>query len=101
MLDHGSGTWKPATVIEKCQEPRSYVIQTPKGSVLRRYRRDLRSLGQPQKRVQFDIPKDPDDRTPSLPKSHDQPNPTNQPGNNGYQTRSGRLVKTPDRLIDK
>ncbi|XP_054769307.2 uncharacterized protein K02A2.6-like [Lytechinus pictus] len=105
VFDHVSETCAPATVIQKCQlEPRSYMIQTPNGSVLRRNRRDLRSLENPQrKQVRFNIPQNCADRTPSLPKDYTQQNPSDdhhQSSTNGYHTRSGRLVKKPDRLIE-
>ena len=42
IQDQVTKTWAPGTVVEKCLEPRSYVVETQKGSKLRRNRHHLR-----------------------------------------------------------
>ena len=49
--EHNTGLWSPATVVEKCQEPRSYLLQTPNGGIRRRNHRDVRTLGRPPQQV--------------------------------------------------
>jgi len=44
MLQEGK-TWTPGTIVEKCNEPRSYVVQSPNGSTYRRNRRFIKELG--------------------------------------------------------
>ena len=44
VQDHLDGTWTVAKVIEKCDEPRSFVVETPNGSRIRRNRRHIRDI---------------------------------------------------------
>ncbi|KAI0215387.1 hypothetical protein LSAT2_032566, partial [Lamellibrachia satsuma] len=44
VRNHVDKTWFPATVSEKCNEPRSYIVSTPNGRQLRRNRGQLREL---------------------------------------------------------
>lgn len=44
VRSHVDKTWFPATVSEKCNEPRSYIVSTPNGRQLRRNRGQLREL---------------------------------------------------------
>ncbi|ELU05452.1 hypothetical protein CAPTEDRAFT_186490 [Capitella teleta] len=44
VQSHEDKKWYPATVISKCSEPRSYLIQTTSGQRLRRNRQFLRKL---------------------------------------------------------
>ena len=46
-----SSLWSPAVVREKCQEPRSYVVETQNGRVLRRNRRHIREVESEKKTV--------------------------------------------------
>lgn len=48
VLNKDRGTWHPAIVMQKCNEPRSYIVQTPNGSKIRRCRSHLRELYTPQ-----------------------------------------------------
>jgi len=51
--------WKPATVIDQADEPRSYIISTPQDRQLRRNRIHIREVPQPQptvKKVRFAEP---------------------------------------------
>ena len=45
VQDPGSGLWMPATILERCSEPRSYVVGTPNGGRLRRNRRHITEFG--------------------------------------------------------
>ncbi|GFN78566.1 Pol polyprotein [Plakobranchus ocellatus] len=40
-----TGLWSPATIIKSSDEPRSYIIETPEGTTLRRIRRHLKDSG--------------------------------------------------------
>ena len=42
MYDKDTNRWSPAVVTQTCTEPRSYIIKTPSGQVLRRNRKHLR-----------------------------------------------------------
>ncbi|XP_063590442.1 uncharacterized protein K02A2.6-like [Penaeus indicus] len=48
VQDHISGRWTPATVVEKSQEPRSYIVETQDGGILRRNRRHIKQTPQPK-----------------------------------------------------
>ena len=48
VMNKDRGTWHPAIVVQKCDEPRSYVVQTPNGNRVRRCRSYLRELYNPQ-----------------------------------------------------
>jgi hypothetical protein len=47
VQDHDTSRWHPATVVSKCSEPRSYIIETPNGRQLRRNRVHLRESTNP------------------------------------------------------
>ena len=40
--------WMPGRIVDKCDEPRSYIVQTPNGSRLRRNQRFLKDLATPR-----------------------------------------------------
>lgn len=44
LMQEEDGTWSPATVLEKRNEPRSYIVRSPNGGVYRRNRRHLRDI---------------------------------------------------------
>ncbi len=50
VLNKDRGTWHPAIVLQKCDEPRSYIVQTPNGNKIRRCRSHLRELYNPHMR---------------------------------------------------
>ena len=56
-----SSLWSPAVVREKCQEPRSYVVETQNGRVLQRNRCHIRGVESEKKtvRCECDSPKSP------------------------------------------
>ncbi len=108
IQDQNSGNWTPAKVTQKCSEPRSYVVKTPSGSILRRNRKHIREVepSSAKKQVSFD----PDTKPPNIQyyeyTNHQEKNLTHekQPKvhcdktQNAYATRSGRIVKKPDKL---
>lgn len=54
--DQPSSKWKEAVVKEKCQEPRSYLIETPTGRIMRRNRVNIRNSPQQQLTENTDSP---------------------------------------------
>lgn len=91
-------TWNPAVVLEKRPEPRSFVIKTREGQVLRRNRRDLIKDSVPQVWTPFD-----EDSAvqPALTTTTSMEN--SQPEHSGdthYTTRFGRIIRRPQRLIE-
>ena len=40
--------WEPGRIVEQCQQPRSYKVESASGSVLRRNRRDIRETAEKQ-----------------------------------------------------
>lgn len=58
VLDKEKRTWYLGTIVEKCREPKSYLVQTPNGNTIRRTRSRLREMcatqtQNHQKKVQF------------------------------------------------
>uniref|UniRef100_A0A3Q1F5U6 Integrase catalytic domain-containing protein n=1 Tax=Acanthochromis polyacanthus TaxID=80966 RepID=A0A3Q1F5U6_9TELE len=106
---HFGDKWKPAVVLEKHIQPRSYVVSTSESRMLRRNRRHLRQTAEsmfPPTAAESNVDVDMNcEKTPSVDKvkSHTQslaatlsshscnPSTLAQP----YRTRSGRLVKAP------
>ena len=101
MRDVRTGSWIPVTVKGVCKEPRSYLVNTPYGTTLRRNRSDLRTLpttqmnSNPQNK-EFTNKKGSQEHNPSGLRN---PRGTNQP--HSYHTRSGRSVKPPKRYIEE
>ena len=107
--DQPSSTLNEGVIKEKCQEPRSYIIETPTGKTLRRNRVNIRNL--PQQQIQLPENKEPpvEDETPT---SADPPvkpiSPTTNastaplppkapPNSASVCTRSGRKITLPAR----
>ena len=44
ILNKETHLWSPGEIVTKCAEPRSYIVQTPNGTRLRRTRAHLRAL---------------------------------------------------------
>ncbi|GFO47855.1 hypothetical protein PoB_007436000 [Plakobranchus ocellatus] len=116
-----TGLWSPATIIKSRDEPRSYIIETPEGTTLRRNRRYLKDSGR-TRQLEPCIEPDIDDPgecntevndPPTTPKTTPAPTrppercetsmaPPNTRGikNGASQTRSGRKVNPPKRYDD-
>ena len=100
------GEWRPAKVIEIADTPRSYLVKTSDGGV---YRRNRRHLHKDTSQDQFDQYADVEINTEVNQPSGEQnqqlesvEDPQQKTSNtdivqDGYRTRSGRLVKVPDR----
>ena len=44
VLNNKTHLWTPARIVERCQEPRSYIVASPNGQTIRRNRAHLREL---------------------------------------------------------
>ena len=100
ILDKQSKTWCPGTVQAKCKEPRSYIVDTPNGTQLRRNRSMLREM-QPTTTPKFQL-HEVEEAAAEIPTPT--PTPAAPPEqtaakvpNHGKTTRSGRNVVTPRR----
>lgn len=96
VLLRGDGKWsKKGEVMKRNQHPRSYHVKTDSGNVLRRNRRHLLKIKQPQSQ-------------PTPPSSNNQSNHPQQPDSSpeqvlptpSYITRSGRAIKPPQYLYN-
>ncbi|XP_037794447.1 uncharacterized protein K02A2.6-like [Penaeus monodon] len=114
VQDHITGRWTPATVIEKSQEPRSYIVETQNGGILRRNRRHIRQTPQPR----YLIPEEDHQVIPEEDHREESTETTVNMNNNedhvgkalkvvpqeqelpyeGTRTRYGRTIKKPNRL---
>lgn len=114
ILDYERKTWSPGEVIKVCQEPRSYDICTPNGSILRRNRQHLRELRHATPQPQHTSPQPhstPQVHTSKVPKQLNFANgnnvqappkvwATNEHERKGtVKTRSGRIVVPPQRYL--
>ncbi len=112
--DPVTNTWSPAKIVESTQEPRSYLIQTPRGATLRRNRIHLQQTSTWQSHPQLnstdtvsDSEIDPDNeafppKTPQTDKTnnlHDRlASPTVTPTHNKGLSRYGRPIRPPRRF---
>ena len=53
ILDKVNKTWCPATITKKYDQPRSYIVQTPNGTTLRRNRSHLREMYMTLRKLDF------------------------------------------------
>ena len=90
IQDQSTHRWSLATVRESCEEPRSYVVSTPNGNLLRCNRRHIAAAPSPQKSVHPN-----DSVSADLPKTPVQRSKT---AAGETITRSGRVVKPANRL---
>ena len=100
VKDQQTGHWRPAVVKEKCQEPRSYIVETPNGNRLRRNRNHLRDIN-PVKPVHFAEENPPKSENNDPPVSPNNTAKEKAKTSTDKQTRSGRTVKPPNRLIEQ
>jgi len=85
-----AGKWREAKITQKCPEPRSYVLSTPTGQELRRNRTHIRSVPQRHEPTPQQQPIDTAQAEPM-------PQPTLTDQTPFYTTRSGRVIKPPER----
>lgn len=93
IQDQTTNLWSPASVQDVCNEPRSYVVATPTGSVLRRNRRHISEAPQQRQSVcdtNHSVQPQSPIKTPSAA--------VNKPSTTRTETRSGRLIKPVNRL---
>ena len=96
VYDKGSTTWEQGKVIEKCNEPRSYVVSTPNGAHLRRNRLHLKPRD-PTNQSQENTQNNPNpDR--SIAENPNTENTKTEP--NALTTRYGRQIVKPKRFDD-
>ncbi|KAJ0005960.1 hypothetical protein NQD34_015854 [Periophthalmus magnuspinnatus] len=114
VLNKERGTWHPATIVEKSSEPRSYIVQTPNGNQIRRYRSHLRELFKPTiqsntRRIQFAEPlqqaETHEGHNDSAEAIHETPRETDkncekQKLVQQVHTRSGRVINKPTQYKD-
>lgn len=106
-LDSEKGWIKPASVLRRCDSPRSYLVQT-EGGVLRRNRRHLKPIfSTPATPARDGLQQGVDDGEPHSSPSFEVPvpDPPNQvkhslPGTPVRTTFSGRVVKPPSRYAE-
>ncbi|XP_063953999.1 uncharacterized protein K02A2.6-like [Lytechinus pictus] len=107
VQDARTHLWIPGQVEECCDEPRSYTVVTSNGRELRRNRQQIRDLEPAKKRVTFDetphYASTPETRQRE--QTHEQQSRDTRPRDpkvveNKHQqmTRSGRLIRPPDRF---
>ncbi|ROL51227.1 Tripartite motif-containing protein 29 [Anabarilius grahami] len=104
-------SWKPAVVLEKHEQPRSFVVKTPDGKLFRRNRRHLRKTRETDSST-FEKSADMDtDSQQSVDASQsnalDSKDISNERNGNesvekeqAYRTRSGRIVRIPEKYKD-
>ena len=95
-----TGTWQPATIHSKSHEPRSYILETPNGNLIRRNRIHIREIPQVNLKTYEDKTSDilDDTVTPEHTQTP-QNNPTDEipKSDDAKVTRSGRRVKPPNK----
>ena len=98
--DYNSGKWAPAKVIEKCPQPRSYLIETPEGSTFRRNRTHLKETPITNSNNSNNVVQSCNDDALT---EHAEPSVQYEPKNAQscplpYVTRSGREIKKPQKI---
>ena len=89
ILDKTSKTWCPGTVLEKCQEPRSYLVETPNGTRVRRNRSHLRDMTVQTRSVSFA-----DEEVNDHPNSHTEHSPPHSTDNMIHASCKMRVLRT-------
>ena len=118
IQDHVSGRWNKASITERCEQPRAYLVESENGNILRRNRIHIRETPPVRRLVRFADPVSdqvqvsptqptqtrrgelqhapPDGaQTGARPVAADVPNDITR---HSYYTRSGRAVSTPKRF---
>ena len=104
VQDPNTRNWTPAVITQACTEPRSYLIKTPTGQVLRRNRRHLREDESRANKALIPQPETPRSKPPQHPASippvlntRSTPNTSNT--QNRTCTRSGQIIPPKIRSI--
>ena len=97
FLELETGKWLPAIVVQQCKEPRSYLIETPSGKILRRNRGHIRVVITPQNQSNYAFP-DVCKGASGANQVLSPPTTQGQISKSGYKTKQGRIVKPPERF---
>lgn len=96
--------WEPAKIVKKCKNPRSYLIKTVRGNILRRNSFHLRKRKNSFQDFydNIDTPEITDIQRErgNIVHPNDLQNQSTENSNSGYVTRRGRLVRQPYRFRD-
>ena len=104
IQDHQTGQWVPATVTQKSDQPRSYIVTTNTGQRLRRNRIHFRDIPQVPAEDTHPEPAQaataPSDSNPGCqPSQQRDPEDSTPPATPGaMKTKSGRTIKAPQKL---
>ena len=93
ILQHETGKWLPAIVAKQCKEPRSYIVETPNGQILRRNRAHIRTVKTPEN-CSFQSASERKDNAPQ------ENNPINTQARNqsAYKNKLRRVINPPARF---
>lgn len=86
------GTWKPAVVTQKTQEPRSYIVRTPMGELRRNRKHLLKTKEDPPNLEPPDLDHVSHKRSQQLDEN---------PQTVVQQSRSGRMIRQPRRYVEE
>lgn len=104
-------SWKPAVVLDKHEQPRSFIVKTPDGKLFRRNRRHLRKTNETdsstfEKSVDMDtdsqqsVDASQNNALDSMDVSDKRNGNESVEKEQAYRTRSGRIVKIPEKYKD-
>jgi hypothetical protein len=98
IFDKYRKTWSPGFIVSKCEQPRSYMVETPNGHILRRNRNHLKELNVPPTPYTAVHPKEVK-KCVSFADNHDGNANTDKTRSstdtNTSRTRSGRIIRRP------
>lgn len=106
VQDHITGRWTPTTVVEKSQDPRSYIVETQIRGTLGRNRRRTRQIPQTEHPFTHENPAEESTET-EVDMDQNEDNVDKAPGevpqeqestHDGTRTRYDRTIKKPGRL---
>lgn len=116
VQDTNTKLWSPAKVIKASNEPRSFIMETPSGTMLRRNRKHLKDSGRRTSKTmnndrEYDYDEEEDTTNTQSPASNNHEIPTTPTPDNATEvlkgqiakphTRSGRTIKPPKRYIEE
>ena len=123
ILNKATKTWSPGKVTDKCQEPRSYIVETPAGARARRNRSHIReravtptahddpmcnkvSLTTTETHGETHAPATTSNYTAETTQEKDKEmpdykSPSDPANNKACTTRSGRVVRAPQRYVEQ
>ena len=96
---HNGSSWTPAVVVTQHSTPRSYIIQTANGTLLRRNRRHLRKTVEP-KPMPISIMDNDDEHSDIIPNDDGHAGGTELQPSSERRSRFGRVIRPPKRYRD-